>query len=212
MKLKNGVRLREEFRQGYGGPDTWYLYVEWDNRLLLEETTASQRELGALAERLRRRYGGLSTGELRTRAESAKLAHPICERCGKPCDNGCVSKGVTSAVSSDRRRAGKPGNPTWCSRCDKEEPGVIGVVFRDNTRVIVNDQIAHRPTLRGRHDNSDVRVPGATGRVVGLGRQFVDDDHRGQETYFVRYEQPLMAGGLFTADELQTIPESPGDD
>lgn len=214
MKLKNGVRIREEFRQGYGGPDTWYLYVEWDNRLLLEQTTTSQRELGSLVEKLKKRYGGLSSDELRTRAESAKLAHPLCERCGKPCDDGCVSKGVTNAEASDRSRAGKQSNPTWCSKCDKEEPGVIGVVFRKNVRVAVKEPLAHRPTLRLRRDNSDLRIPGAVGRVVGvMGNQFVGDDHRMLEVYIVEYESPCsMTHGYFTEDELQTIPELPNDD
>jgi len=206
MKLKNGVRIREEFRQGYGGPDTWYLRVEWDNRLLLEQKTTSQRELGSLTEKLKRLYGKLSADELRTRAETAKQAHPLCAECGKPCSDGTVSKGVTRKVASERSRLGKRANPTWCSKCDAKHPGVIGVVFRDGTRVRVKEPIAHRPELRERNDNSDLRIPGATGRVVGV------VGHLGVEAYLVKYEYPLMTQGYLAEDELQTIPELPPDD
>jgi hypothetical protein len=104
IRLDNGVEIRHEHLQGYGGPSTNIIRVVYKNKLLLRREQESDFEAGRLFEQLREDWSHRYQSVVEEQAAKSPAASQPCDFCGGDTINGGVSQ----------------HNKHWCYPCDRE--------------------------------------------------------------------------------------------
>jgi hypothetical protein len=92
-KMKNGVRYRTSYTEGYGGPAAYGAHFFYKNRTLSNESFYSCCNQAVWLYRMRKKYRKLDEQQLLALVKDAPQALPVCDQCKRPLVNGAVYQG-----------------------------------------------------------------------------------------------------------------------